>query len=352
MATERAIYLPYVFIESAAGFNSALFRYARTLVRGTAEREKGNTERLREYTDASLPLVEQQLQAAVPVYPEREKLPLSFGFERMREWLGPDHPLVRRILKQESPDTLAEQLVGGSRLADPAVRRALWEGGSAAVKASDDAMIKLALAVDEDARAVRKRYEDEVEAPVETASGKIARARFAALGTSVYPDATFTLRLNYGTVQGWNENGRPVEPFTRLETLFQRATGQAPFTVPESWQRRRAQLDAATPFNFATNNDIVGGNSGSPIIDAKGEIVGLASTATSTRSRLVLVRRAEEPRDRRPPGLHPRGAVEGLRREGAGDGDRREIGCPTLNRPNFAADQPSTVFTGLPRRPT
>ena len=126
-----------------------------------------------------------------------------------------------------------------------------------------------------EARELRRWHEDEIEAVVEAAHEDIARARFAVLGTSVYPDATFTLRLNFGTVQGWVENGTPVAPFTRLDRLFERATGQPPFAVPASWRAARATLDLATPFNLSTNNDIVGGNSGSPLVDAAGRIVGL-----------------------------------------------------------------------------
>src|SRR5258705_4196631 len=129
-------------------------------------------------------------------------------------------------------------------------------------------MIAFARAVDADARTLRKRYEDEVEAPIVAAAQRIAAARFKVYGTGVYPDATFTLRLNYGTVQGWNEPDHAVEPFTRLSTLFERATGADPFRVPDSWLKARAQLDPATQFNFSSNNDIVGGNSGSPAINA------------------------------------------------------------------------------------
>lgn len=263
------------YLEGGAGFNSRYFRYARTLLRGTTEREKPNTERLREYTDASLPRIRQGLSAAVPAYPELEKVTLSFGLERMREWLGPDHPTVRTLLAKDSPDTLAESLIAGTKLGDPAVRLALWNGGAAAVAASDDPFIRLARSIDAEARALRKRYEDEVEAPISAAEERIARARFALYGTAVYPDATFTLRLNYGTVQGWLEKGRPVEPFTRLETAFVRATGQRPFRIPESWERVKGSLDMSTPFNLSTNNDIVGGNSGSPLLNARGEVVGL-----------------------------------------------------------------------------
>jgi hypothetical protein len=165
--------------------------------------------------------------------------------------------------------------VDGSKLGDPAVRMALWNGGQAAIDASQDPMIALARDVDPEARALRSRQESEIDAVEEVGGEAIANARFAALGTAVYPDATFTLRLNYGTVQGWDENGEPVAPFTRLGRAFERATGRPPFALPETWASARSTLDLDTPFNLSTNSDIVGGNSGSPLIDARGRIVGL-----------------------------------------------------------------------------
>jgi len=275
---EADLNLPHVFIEGGAGlggFPGHLFGYARTLVRAGAERAKPNTERLREYNDAALPRVEQRLLAPVPVHPQLEKLSLSFGLERMREWLGPDAPIVKQLLSKDSPDILAAKLVDGTQLADPAVRKQLWEGGAAAVDASTDPMIVFAREVDAEARAVRKRFEDEVEAPVDAASEQIARARFKVYGTAEPPDANFTLRLNFGTVQGWNENGHEVPPFTHLAQLYERATGEAPFKVPDSWLAAKRQLDMQTRFDLSTNNDIVGGNSGSPLIDVDGHIVGL-----------------------------------------------------------------------------
>jgi hypothetical protein len=213
--------------------------------------------------------------APVPVYPQLDKLMLSFGLERMREWLGPDAPIVRQLLVKDSPESLAARLIDGSRLADPAVRKGLWEGGAAAVDASHDPMIELARAVDPESRAVRKRYEDEVEAPEQAGLQKIAHARFVIYGTSVPPDATFTLRLNVGTVRGWREGGRDIEPFTYLARLYERATEQDPFRIPDSWMTARPRLDMSTRFNLSTDNDIVGGNSGSPLIDRSGNIVGL-----------------------------------------------------------------------------
>ena len=244
-------------------------------MRAAAERTKSNTDRLRENSDAALPRVRQELLAPVPVYPQLEKLTLSFSLERMREWLGPDAPIVRQLLVKDSPDSLAAQLVDGSRLADPKLREQLWQGGASAIEAADDPMIALARAVDGESRAVRKRYEDEVEAVNDAGSEKIARARFRIYGTSQSPDATFTLRLNFGTVKGWQEDGREIEPFTHLSRLYERATGQEPFRVPESWSAARSGLDMSTRFNMSTDNDIVGGNSGSPLIDRDGRLVGL-----------------------------------------------------------------------------
>jgi hypothetical protein len=274
-ARERALYLQYTFLESGAGFNSALFRDARLLLRGGDERTKRNVDRLREFTEASLPLIQRELYARVPVYPELEVLTLSFSLERMREWLGPDHPVVRRLLSKESPEALATRLIAETKLDDAEVRQRLWQGGKAAVDASLDPMIAFARAVDADARTLRKRYEDEVEAPIVAAAQRIAAARFKVYGTNVYPDATFTLRLNYGTVQGWVENGTSVEPFTHLGRAFERATGASPFKIPASWMKAKDRLDMGTPFCISTNNDIVGGNSGSPMIDVDGRIVGL-----------------------------------------------------------------------------
>lgn len=272
---ERQFYLPYTFLENGTGFNSILFRYARLLVRGAVERQKPNTERLREYTDAALPRIEQQLVARVPIYAEVETLTLSFSLERMREWLGPDDAVVHTMMSQSSPNDLAMRLIAESKLDDAAVRKQLWDGGKAAIDASKDPMILLAKAVDGQSRSLRKRYEDEVEAPIAVASESIAAARFKVTGTNVYPDATFTLRLNYGTVGAWTENGVALDPFTHLSRAFERATGASPFKIPESWIKAKAQLDMNTPFDMSTTNDIVGGNSGSPLIDVNGHIVGL-----------------------------------------------------------------------------
>jgi hypothetical protein len=271
----RDILVRYTFLESGAGFNNTPFNYARALVRAAAERQKPNADRLREYTDSRLPALSQQLKAAVPVYPDVERLKFRLALERMREYLGPDDPLVRQVFGNESAQQVATRLIEGTKLGDPKVRGALYDGGQAAIDASDDPLIALAKAVDAESRALRKRYEDEVEGPTRSAQERISKVRFAALGTGTYPDATFTLRLSYGKIAGWNEKGQPVSPFTKLARAFERATGEPPFRMPRSWVAAKDRLDLETRFNMSSTHDIVGGNSGSAMLDANGNVVGL-----------------------------------------------------------------------------
>ncbi|MET0519839.1 MAG: S46 family peptidase [Burkholderiaceae bacterium] len=262
-------------IEEGRGFNSALFQIARKLVRGSVERSKPDAERLPEFASAALPQLEAQLFSPAPIYPAFEKLKLGFSLNKMRELLGPDAPLVKQVLGLQSPEQVAARLVDGSKLADPTLRRQLWDGGAAALRQSQDPFIQLALALDAPARALRQRYEREYEAVVQKNSELIAQARFAQTGTGAYPDATFTLRLSYGRVQGWQEGERAVAPFTTVGGGFERATGSEPFALPPSWLKAKPRLDLAKPFNLASTNDIIGGNSGSPMLNQKGEVVGL-----------------------------------------------------------------------------
>jgi hypothetical protein len=265
----------YGFVEGGRGFSTDYFGVARTLVRGAAERTKPNAERLREFAEASLPRVEQGLFAEQPIYPAFEKVKLGWSLAKLREELGADHSLVRQVLGKESPQQLADRLVDGTTLQDVAVRRALWEGGADAIAKSEDPMIVLARSIDPPARELRARYEREVQAVLQKNAELIARARFAKEGTGVYPDATFSLRLSYGAVQGWEYNGATVPAMTRIRGLYERATGAEPYKLAPSWDRARAALDLDLPMNFVSTNDIIGGNSGSPVINAKAEVVGL-----------------------------------------------------------------------------
>ena len=273
--TYRQIEKPYLVTERAYGFQGDYFRFARTLLRGAAERAKPNAERFPEYADAKLPEVEQRLFSDAPVYPELEQVKLSLSLTKLREWLGPDDALVKQVLGNKSPDEVAAQLIAGTKLGDPAVRKALWAGGFDALAKSDDPFIKLALAVDGPARTVRKRYEAEVESVEQKNAELIAQARFAQQGAGAYPDATFTLRLTYGEVKGWQEGEHAVAPFTDFAGAFARETGVAPFALPASWHAAKDKLGMSDPFDFVTTNDIIGGNSGSPMINKKGEVVGL-----------------------------------------------------------------------------
>jgi hypothetical protein len=257
-------------------FQSGLLGYAVTLVRTSAERAKPNSERLPEYTDQSLVNVQQDLTAPVPIYKDLEELNLALMFSQIRRDLGTDDPFVRKMLGNESPAQLAQRLVSGTHLDDPKVRESLYNGGAAAVAASTDPMIRFAAALDDDRRAVRKDYEARVDAPTRAAAERIAKARFAVYGTSVDPDATFTPRLSYGSVKGFeNAEGKFVEPYTTIAGLFHRATGASPYVLPESWLKAKPSLDLSLPMNLSTTNDIIGGNSGSPLIDRDANVVGL-----------------------------------------------------------------------------
>src|SRR5712671_969313 len=263
----------YNFLEGRAGYGSALFRYARTLVRAAEERAKPNGERFREYADARLPLVEKTLLDKQPVETDLEQLKLEFWFTKLREELTADARETALVLGKDSPENLSRALIA-SKLADPALRKQLWEGGATAIRASNDPMIRFVLKIDDSARGVRKAFEERVEGPMDRASERVAKARFAAYGTTVYPDATFSLRLSYGKIAGWEEPGRTIPPFTDFGGLYARATGQAPFQLAPRWVDAKGKVDAKTVFNISSDNDIIGGNSGSPLINAKGEVIG------------------------------------------------------------------------------
>ncbi|MGE0531536.1 MAG: S46 family peptidase [Hyphomonadaceae bacterium] len=270
----RGMFYQYQYLEQRAGERSLLFQWARDLVRGAEERQKPDGQRLARYADARLPAVVQSLRASRPVTPEFEEIFLSFWLSKTREHLTVDDPITRRILGSESPEALAERL-SQSRLADPRYRMELWEGGAAAIAQSDDPMIEFVRSWDAEARAVRERFVTEVEGPVARAQERIARARFRAFGEALYPDATFSPRLTYGRVIGWSEpSGRVVGPFTYTEGLYERATGHEPFVLSQRWIDARGRLDPRAIFNATTSTDVIGGNSGGPLLDRAGDVIG------------------------------------------------------------------------------
>src|SRR5256714_7723555 len=264
--------------DQAGGFNTVLFDYARTLVRLAAENAKPNGERLPEYTDARRASLEQGLYSSPAIHDDFEKLKLGDSLGFMVELLGADHPLVKKILNGETPEARATELIAGTKLKDVAFRKELAAGGKQAIESSTDPMIVLARLIDPKARELRQRFENEVTGVERTNYAKIARARFANEGNSIYPDATFTLGLSYGAVKGYLENGKRVTPFTTLGGLYDRAANfkyQFPYNLPPRWMEKKSAINPSTPFNFISDDDIIGGNSGSPTINQNGELIGL-----------------------------------------------------------------------------
>jgi hypothetical protein len=282
LAAWREMYTNYTLYERAAAFNSELFSVARGLVRLAEETGKPNEERLREYAEAGLDSLKQQLFSEAPIYPalETSKLAdsLSYLLEQSAGQDEDDREFAVGLLANMSPADRAAQLVGGSKLADVAVRKKLAEGGASAIAASDDPMIALARTIDPKARTIRKQYEEQVEEPLRQAYAKIAQAKFAVEGTSTYPDATFTLRLAFGQVKGYEDQGQTFKPWTTMGGTYPHAEEHGslpPFKLPKSWLEKKSKLALDTPFNFVSTADIIGGNSGSPVVNQKGEVVGL-----------------------------------------------------------------------------
>jgi hypothetical protein len=271
----RNLYLDFVMIELGMGSLSQQITWAKTLVRGTAERKKPDAQRLREFSEAALPNVQAGLFAEVPLYPEFEQLKLSWSLSKLRERLGVDSPVVKAVLGKESPEVIASNIVNNSKLGDAAVRKQLWEAGADAVMKSDDPALALARKLDEYGRKLREQYDHQIEPVQKAAIEQLSKARFAFKGTLVYPDATFSLRLSHGVIRGWDERGAPVNPFTNVAGLFDRATAYDPFKLADTWKASEKRLSKKTQFNQVSTNDIIGGNSGSPLINSKGELVGL-----------------------------------------------------------------------------
>jgi len=272
------IYDPLTYVERMRGFSSDLMFFARTLVRAGEEKSKPNGVRLREYRDSGLPSLEQELFSSAPVYKNLETATLALSLAQMQEALGPDDAAVKASLNGKSPEEAAKALIAGTKLEDVAVRKQLYEGGKAAVDASTDPLIVLMRNVDAEARAVRKRFDDEVDAVVRRDGAAIARERFAQTGFTQPPDATFTLRLSYGTVKGYEENGKKVPYFTTFGGAFEHAEehgSKAPYNLAGSWLKMKSKLNLETPLNYVSTADIIGGNSGSPTVNKAGEVVGI-----------------------------------------------------------------------------
>jgi len=262
---------------SGEGYNCDSFHIAKTLLRAGDERPKPDGERLQEYSDANKASLELDLFSDKPIYTDLEILKLSDSLTFMVEQLGLNDPMMQKILAGKSPHERAAELINGSKVRDVAFRRKLYDGGASAVAAANDPMIELSRLVDLESRAFRK-IDDGRNEIRQQAYAAIALAKIALIGTAGYPDATFTLRLAFGTVKGYEENGQQVPDFTTFAGLYGRAEendNRPPFDLPPLWEKRRSHLDLNTPYNFVNTCDIIGGNSGSPVVNRAGDFVGI-----------------------------------------------------------------------------
>jgi hypothetical protein len=290
----------------AQSFNSTLFDIAIKLVRLAEETSKPNGQRLREYSEAGLDSLKLQLFSDAPIYDDLETVQLADSLGYMAEVMGEENETVRMVLAGKSPRERTAELIRGTTLKDVAVRKRLANGGLKAIQESTDPMIQLARQIDPESRRIRQAFEQQVDEPQRQAYGKIANARFALYGSSVYPDATFTLRLAFGEAKGYTEGGEKIPWATTLGGTYEHAAAHGnkePFELPKIWNERKAQLNLSTPFNFVSTADIIGGNSGSPVINRQGELVGiifdgdiqsliLDYTYTDTEARAVAVHSA------------------------------------------------------------
>ncbi len=277
-AVQKAMYKDLTYVNTRG---SSLLGSALTLVRMPVEAAKPDDKRLPEFKDARLAAVKMQMGVKRPYFQELEIAQFTDGLKEAEEQLGANHPFVKAMLGGKSPEAVAKAAVEGSTLSDPAARKMLMEGGQKAIDASTDPMVLLAKKLDPIGRQLRRDQDEKVNAVLEEQGGRIARARFATYGKESYPDATFTLRLTYGDVRSYGANGTLMQPFTTLAGLYDRAWGWGPtaergaWALPPKWVEHQKDVDMSTPLDFVHALDIIGGNSGSPVVDKKGELVGL-----------------------------------------------------------------------------
>jgi V8-like Glu-specific endopeptidase len=265
-ATARDLYLPYRQLEQSAGGGSQLYAYARAIVR--ASKNTNLSEAQRTQMAASI-------SAETPIYVDMEEIRLRYWLSKTREYLTVDNPQVKALLGRESPEALADRLISGTKLADPAFRAQALTMTTEQLIAADP-LLAFVAANDDSASAIGARWNAEVNAPTARAAEKVAQARFAVYGTNLYPDATFSLRLSYGQVQGWTYRGVTVPAFTYMGGAYERATGSEPFNLAQAFIDNEARVNKDVVYDFSSTNDIIGGNSGSPVINANGEVIGAA----------------------------------------------------------------------------
>ena len=287
VAADRRTRIAYDNLESGFRFNT-LFQLTRRVIRYAAETSRPDNERLKDYTDARLPQLRQAFAANKPIYQELEISLLAWSLSKLVEELGADHPAVKRALGTRTPMQVATMAIRHTRMTELHVdahgrlvggyRKLLLDGGAAAVEASKDPMVTLVRNIEPEARAVIKARETTVDGPLAQHQSELGRARFALDGDELYPEGTSTLRLTFGTVRGYRDEelgGSQIGPFATIGGAFARHTGSPPFALPPSWLAARSRLNPDLPFNFVTDLDTIGGNSGSPVINEKAEVVGL-----------------------------------------------------------------------------
>ncbi len=305
--------LQYRLLESAHGFGGDLFDIARTLVRAADELPKANSDRLREFRDSALESLKLDLFSEKPIHDDMEQLLLTDSLTWLATRLGATNEIVQTVLQGRSPQERAADLVLKTQLKNVGVRKQLFEGGLDALNSAQDPMLELARLIDTPARTVRKIMEAQDELKKQ-AHAKIAEARFALSSSNRYPDATFTLRLAFGRVLGYREQGEVIPYQTRLQGLYERAEAQnqrPPFDLPARWIERRNQLDLSTPFDFVSTCDITGGNSGSPVINREGELVGLIFDGNIYSLVLDYIYTEEQARA---VAVHPAAIIEALKK--------------------------------------
>ncbi|HWE00764.1 MAG TPA: S46 family peptidase [Tepidisphaeraceae bacterium] len=308
------IYADLRLYEYESAFDTRLFDIARTLVRLADETAKPNADRLREFRESNLDSLKQHLFSEAPIYGDFETIKFADSLSFLLEKKGGDDPLALKVMDGKSPIERAADLIHRTKLQDVALRKKIADGGRDAIAASDDPMIQLARLVDAPARELRKTDEQQVDEPMQQAYAKIAQAQFKALGSDAYPDATFTLRLAYGAVRGYQERGVAIPPLTTIGGAFAHAEEHKdidPFRLPESWMKHRGDLNAATPLNFVSTADIIGGNSGSPVVNRAGELVGIIFDGNIESLVLDFAYTADKARA---VSVHSRGIIEALRK--------------------------------------
>jgi Peptidase S46 len=272
---QRITHVRNSLLENMPSFYSQLLAQAITLNRYAAEAGKPDGQRLEAYSDANFPALRQRILSPAPVYPELEKTMLTWWLTKVREYLGSSDPDVRTLLGEGSPEEIATAVVDGTKLGDASIRAQLLSGGPQAIDAYHDPLFDFVRRLDPLARAVRADTENNVQSVITKNSALIAKARFALEGTSNYPDATFTLRLSYGAVADYQEDGHTVPPTTDFAGAYAHATGRDPFALPSTWMAAEKSVHPQAILNFVTSNDVIGGNSGSPVISRSGEVIGL-----------------------------------------------------------------------------